>query len=486
MALVIIARTAAVVQLREDALYLITDMKISPSIFQAYDIRGAYPHEIDEAVAQKIGAGAAQFFKNKYHIEAPKILVCRDIRASSPRLMDALVKGLLEAGANVLDGGIGTTPFFYYVLDKIRPDGGIMVTASHSPPKFNGFKVQDRALRAVSLDSGLKTIAALAKKAGIKKAKKMGLFKKIPDCQKEYIAFLADGISISRPVRAVVDAAGGAETLFLPQLLHLFANIHYAPLFFEPDGMFRRHSPNPLLPEAQQFVRNELKKGGYHFGVVFDGDSDRVLFFDERGSVLRADFVFALLAAEELKKEKNATFVLTLNTSKGVREYIKERGGKIILSPQGYPYLQKRMRRYKAVGGVELSGHYHLKKTFYRDSTLAPFLSMAEILSETKEPLSKLIQQVERYVTSEEISFPVVQKQKVIAKIKNYFSKTKGAKLSYLDGVTVEFPDWWFNVRAANTEDVVRMSIEAVNKELYQEKRKEIERLLASDNKKKQ
>lgn len=452
-------------------------MKINPNIFKAYDIRGKYPSELNEEIAEKIGEAAGAYFLQKGHKPRPDILICEDLRQSSRPLKESLVKGLIGRGINILDGGIGTTPFFYFLLSKVKPDGGIMVTASHNPAEYNGFKLQDKNLHTISLGSGLETIQRYLEQKKTKPSKVPGEIEKLPDFSEEYLEFVSKGIKIE-PLRVVIDAAGGAETLFIRRLLARFPQISYKPLFFESDGTFRKHSPNPLLPESQQFIRAELGKGGFRFGVLFDGDSDRIIFFDEKGDPVRADFIFALMAEKLLKKEKGAMFVVTLNVSKSVRERIKKLGGKVKLSPQGYPYLQALMRRHRALAGVELSGHYHFEKTFFRDSTLLPFLLVAQYLSKAKEPLSQAVKNIQQYITSSEIAFPVADKRAVIEKVKKAYAATD-AKLSFLDGITFEFPDWWFNLRAANTESVVRLSLEAKNQDLFDEKMKEIKAILS-------
>lgn len=450
-------------------------MRINPNIFKAYDIRGKFPSELNEAVAEKVGQAAAIYFiKNSR--KKPNVAICEDLRTSSRALKEGIIKGLIAQNVNVWEGGRGTTPYFYFLLHKVKPDGGIMITASHSPAEYNGFKIQNKKLHAVSLGSGLEVIRTYVERKMIRPQSVLGEIKKLPNFYQSYLDFITEGISI-KPMKIVVDTAGGAETLFISQLFSYFPALIYKPLFFEADGTFRKHSPNPILPEAQQFVKDALKKESFRFGVVFDGDSDRIIFLDEKGAAVRSDFIFALIAKELLEKEKNAIFVVTLNTSKSVREYIERLGGKIKLSPQGYPYLQKLMRKHRATAGVELSGHYHFRRTFFRDSTLLPLLYLLQYLSHTKEPLSRIVCDLQKYISSKELAFPVVNNKDVIKRVKNFYARGQ-AKLTFLDGITVEFPDWWFNLRAANTEPVVRLALEAKTEELYDQKLQEIEKII--------
>jgi len=453
-------------------------MKINPDIFKAYDIRGKFPRELNESVAEQIGKASALYFAKKSKKKKPQILVATDLRISSPALFRGLVRGLISQGADVLQGGEATTPYFYFLLAKIKPDGGIMVTASHSPAEYNGFKLQDHELKAVSLNSGLEVIRDMAITGEFKKSGWMGEIKEVENMSEKYLDFVAHGFSID-PIKVVVDVAGGAETLFIQKLLNRFPGIKYKPLYFSPDGSFSKHSPNPTTLEGQKSAKDALQSGEFRCAAIFDGDSDRVIFLDEKGQQVRTDFIFALLAETELKKKKGLTFATTLNTSKSIREYVKEQGGNIVLTPQGYPFLQKIMRQKDALIGVELSGHFHFKKAFFRDSTLIPFLGVLQYLSKTKEPLSRIVNRLQRYISSQEIAFEVRDKQAVIEKIKKIFSEGS-AKLSFLDGVTVEEPDWWFNLRAANTESVVRLALEAKNEKLFEEKMKEIKKLITA------
>src|SRR3989338_2813008 len=408
-------------------------MRINPCIFKAYDIRGKYPTELNEMAAEKIGHALAVYLSKKYRARGLEILVCRDLRISSAPLRAALAKGIISTGCNVIDGGIGTTPFFYFLMHKIKPDGGVMITASHNPKEYNGFKLRGRGDIPILGGTGLEKIVALTQRTHVKSTAPKGSVLLCKDYRDDYVKFLGHGITIPNRLRVVVDAAGGATSLFLPRLLSRFSNFIYKPLFFEPDGSFKRHLPNPFLPDAQVYAK------------------------------------------EQLKTLPGSWFVFAANMSKNAWEYIQERGGKIRISRVGYVFMQGAMKKTSALIGSEISGHYCFKDFFNDDSALLAFLRLADLLSRTKRPLSQLIKAVERYVTSEEMNFSVQDKGTVLKRVQDFY---QDGKISRLDGISVDFPDWWFNLRPSNTEPYIRLVMEAKTQEMYDEKMKELERII--------
>jgi phosphomannomutase len=451
-------------------------MKINPSIFKAYDIRGKYPNEVNEEAATRIGNATVVYLSKLLKKKRLKIIVCRDVRLSSSSLKNALLEGITSAGGEVLDAGIGTTPYFYFLLQRLKPDGGIMVTASHNPAEYNGFKIRGRGGKEISIGSGLEKIKEIALRGKIVRtaSPEVITFQNYVD---EYIEFLRRGTRIGS-LDAVIDAAGGSTAFFLPKLLTLFDKFIYLPLFFEPDGSFEKHPPNPLLPEAQRFVKNELSKGKFHFGAVFDGDGDRVLFFDEKGNAIRSEYIVALLAANVLKNYPGSAFVFPVNASKNAREYIAELGGKIKISRVGQTFMSEAMKKWRASMGCELSGHFYFRDFFYKDSALMTWLRLAEFLSQTHRPLSQLVKPLEeRYISSGEINFQVQNRKAALKRIKYFY---RGAKISFLDGITVEYPEWWCNVRPSNTEPLVRLVMEAKTRDIFDAKKKELETIIGN------
>lgn len=422
-----------------------------------------------------MGNATAKFFCQKSRKKQMKILVCRDARISSKAIKGPLVKSIIEHGDEVIDAAIGTTPFFYFLMRVLKPDGGIMITASHNPPEWAGFKIRGRNGSPVSLGTGLEQIKKSAVARKYSKAKTAGMVTMLPgDWRNKYLDFLAEDIKIGK-LRAVVDAGGGSAGLFLPDLLNKFPAVIYKPLFFEPDGSFQKHPPNPLLPEARQFVQKELARGIFQFGAIFDGDGDRVVFFDEKGNGVNPEFIFLFFALEELKKNPRSKFALPVDASKNIREVILEKGGKIKLCRRGYTFVKRAMQEADSPLSVEKSGHFFFRKFSYDDSALLAFLRLANFLSQSRRPLSQLVKPLGRYFSPPEFSFPTKDKTTAMARVKKFY---KNAPMSLLDGVSVEFSDWWFNLRPSNTEEVVRLVVEAKNEKLFKEKLKELEGLI--------
>lgn len=446
-------------------------MRINPNIFKAYDIRGKFPRELDIEGAKKIGSAVAVFLSEKYKKQALTLMVGADVRTSSPALKKALIDGITLQGSSVIDVGTVTTPLFYFLLQEHQPDGGVMVTASHNPPEYNGFKILDRKTEPVGNNSGLRQIQKLAGKKELARGKKLGSISQVSGGADKYIAYLLKKVKIGS-ARAVVDASGGATTLVLPKLLSYFQGVIYKPLFFEPDGSFSRHSPNPLDAESQEYAREDLKSGSFDFGVIFDGDGDRVVFLDEFGNEVRADFILALLAEELLKERPKNWVVLELTSSKAVEERIIELGGKVVRSRVGYTNMTPLMMKKKALLGGEISGHFFFRDFGYHESSMYAFLKMLEIVSQTPRKLSHLVRPLQKYANGPQMNFKVDNKPAVMRAIEKRYAKE--GKISKLDGLNVEFPDWWFNVRPSNTEPLIRFTLEAKTKGLFDAKQKEI------------
>lgn len=455
------------------------EKNISPDIFKSYDVRGIYPRELNESIAETIGQAAVQYFLKKRKKKELTVLICRDVRLSSPSLKEAVSRGVILAGSNVLDVGIGTTPFFYFLMHLLKPDVGFMITASHNPAEYNGIKIRNHLGHPVSLDAGLAEIRELALDQKFPPAARTGTISQPDkDLAKAYIDFLVKQVGTSVQSRVVVDAGGGATTFFLPDLLNRFPKILYKPLFFEPDGSFAKHPPNPLEPTSQKYPARELKNGDFQFGVIFDADGDRAVFLDEAGQFVRSEFILAVLAEEELKKNPGAVFVLPVNTSKAAREYIAEHGGKVKLSKIGTANIPNAMRRTRANLAGETSGHFYFKEFFHNDSAFLAFLRVAKLLSSRDGlPLSALTRPLASRYFTHEANFRVADPHTILRNVENFYQNLSGT-ISQLDGTTVEFEDWWFNLRPSNTEPLVRLIIEAKAEGLMKEKRQEIEALL--------
>ncbi|MDO8560628.1 MAG: phosphomannomutase/phosphoglucomutase [bacterium] len=446
-------------------------MSINPDIFKAYDIRGVVPKQLDTEGAKKIGNAIVVFLARKYKKQALTIVVGADVRASSPMIKKALIEGITLHGSSVIDIGTVTTPLFYFLLQEHASDGGVMVTASHNPPEYNGFKIRGRNTVAIAENSGLKTIQKLTGKKELIRGKKLGSISEKKNGADKYIAYLLKKVKLGK-ARVVVDASGGAATLILPKLLSHFPGVLYKPLFFKPDGSFSHHDPNPVKPESQEFIKEELASGSFDFGVVFDGDGDRIVFFDEFGREVRGDFIVALLAGELLKEHPKSFVVMNATASKAVEEYITSLGGKFVRTKQGYVYISSVMREKRAILGGETSHHFYFRDFGCNESSMYALLKMLEIMARTPKKLSHLVGPLQKYVTAPETNFEVGDKARVIRAVLKYFKKD--GKVSRLDGITINFPDWWFIIRPSNTEPLIRLTVEAKTQELFDEKLKEL------------
>ena len=388
------------------------------------------------------------------------------------------MRGIIVQGSDVVDAGVGTSPFFCFLMHQKKADGGIMVTASHNPREYNGLKIRGRSGESIFLGTGLEKIRAIAQARTARRAKVLGNVFFDDSYQEKYISFFSKHVAIKRRIRVAIDAGGGSTALFLPQILARFPNIEYTPLFFGIDGAFKKHPPNPLLPESQKWIKKELERGKYNFGVSFDGDGDRVIFFDERANLIDPQFVFLPLALEALEKKKGATIVLPVDTSRAVRRAVEEHGGRVKLSRRGYVFLQTAMRKFMSPASVERSGHYFFKDFSYDDSGIFAFLSFAEYVSRSSLPGSKIVEPDMQFASTGELNFEVRDKAGAIARIKKLYARNRSARISAIDGINVEFSDWWFNIRPSNTEPFVRLVIEADTEELLRAKSEEIEKLL--------
>ena len=399
------------------------------------------------------------------------ILIGMNIRV----LAHYIKESLLHAGADVVDAGVMTTPMFYFCMNHLKANGGIMITASHNPAEYNGFKIFSGQNDPIAMGFGLEEFRDRAlEPEEIMDVGERGTYR-ITSLLSEYVSFLKKKVSFSgAPMRVVVDAGGGSAALVLPELLHALG-VSYTPLFFEVDGSFSRHSPNPHDRRSQAHIKKELASGEYQLGVIFDGDADRAIFFDETGEEVRPDFILALLADEALKKKKGGSFVAELTTSKAVREYIANRGGKVALCRVGRTYMRDRMKQTDSRIGAEISGHFYFKDFYYWDAAILAFLRVVELISSRGVAISALARPLAAYMSSGQVSVEVSSKE-----VEAYY-RGQGEH-SRLDGITVEFDHWWFNIRPSNTENMVRYMLEADSEKILEEKKQELEKVIARAN----
>lgn len=441
-------------------------MKINPSVFKAYDIRGVYPEEIDEQVAYYIGRAFVEFlFKGK----PLKIAIGRDCRLSSPSLFESLSRGIREQGADVINVGVVSTPMLYFSVIHFGVDGGIEITASHNPGEQNGFKVVREEAKPVSGNNGLAEIKKLVEKLG--ETKKKGRFyrRSIEDKYLESVWRLIDNKKINK-LKIVVDAGNSVGSLIVLELFRRLKSQVF-PLYFDFNGSFPHHLPNPLDAKNLVDIKKEIKRYQADLGIIFDGDADRVVFLTEKGVAVPGDLITALISSSLLEQNPGAKILYDIRSSRVVKEEIEKNGGVPIVSRVGHSFIKEKMREKKIIFGGELSGHYYFQSCDYTESPLTAVGKVLEVLSQEKKSLSQVIKPLQRYFSSGEINFKVENKKEVM---KNIAENYKKGKISWLDGLIVEFPDWWFNLRPSNTENLLRLNIEAETDKLKKEKQEEI------------
>lgn len=459
-------------------------MKLDPTIFKAYDIRGIYPDQINENVAYLIGRAFSFLVSQKYQLTLPKILVNYDVRASSPVIFNALLKGLEDQGTYILDGGISSTPIHFFGNWHFQVDGSIMITASHNPKDYNGFKLFLREVNPLSTEEGTKIIYEIIEKHSFDQEQSSRSQKEKINIFNDYLKFLEKNIEPNdfSQLKFAVDFSNGCWSLFFRQIAQKFF-LNYVGIFEKPDGNFPNHEPNPLKTEVLTKLKETIIKEHLSFGIAFDGDGDRILFFDEKGNPQRADFILGILAKYYLKKikEKNPNEKLAVvcdaRASRGVRDILEEEGIEMIKSRVGYPFIKDLMKKNEGLLGVELSGHFFWKENCYSESPILTLFKVLELLKETQQPLSELIKPVAKYFSSKEINFEVDDKQETIKRIEEHY---KDGKILKIDGLTVEYKDWWFNIRPSNTEPLLRLTVEANTEKLLEEKVKELEKIISS------
>ncbi len=438
-------------------------------IFKAYDIRGVYKKDLTEEISERIGQAVVQFLKAK------RVCVGRDMRVSSPKLFAALTRGMMTKGAEVVDLGLISTPLLYFASTHLAGDGFVMVTASHNPSEYNGFKVMKPGGIGVAGDSGLKEIEKLASAA--KPGNPKGKLKSYSDLKADYLEYVRGLIADFKPVRkikVVVDAGNGMghiEGIMLQQL-HEQLDIEVVPLFFEPDGSFPNHEANPIKSENLKALKKAVVENKADFGIAYDGDADRIGLVDEEGIIVPADILLALFSEHYLKLHKGASVVYNIGSSMIVRETVEKAGGKAFVSPVGHTNVKAVMRKQKAVLGGEISGHIFYKEFSNFESTLYSAILLIIILNEKGGKLSRTLKHLRAYHKIEETNFEVADKDGMLLKVEKAFSK--GAKVSHLDGVLLEYGDAWVGVRKSNTEPLIRVNIEAKSKKRLSELKRKV------------
>ena len=435
---------------------------IRPDIFKGYDIRGLYPEEVNEDAAKRIGSAIVHFLKQQKGT-IKNIVVGRDMRDSSTPLAQALIEGITAAGVNVTDIGVVSTDVTYFAVAKYGYDGSVAVTASHNPAEYNGFKVCREHAMPVGLETGLAKIRDIAMRPPLATAERPGRITK-KDIMEEYKEHVHSFIRQIRAMRIVVDAGNGMAGKMVP-IIFKGLPIEIIPLYFELDGSFPNHEANPLKLENLRRLQELVREEKAQLGVAFDGDADRVAFVDEKGEAIGSDIITALIAREFLGEDKGAAVVYDLRSSWAVKEEIVRNGGVPCREKVGHAFIKATMRERNAVFGGELSGHYYFRDNFYADSGMIAFIEILNILGRKRVSMSNLVAPLKKYFSSGEINFTVEDKDAKIDELARSFGD---GKVDRLDGVTVEYRDWWFNVRKSNTEPRLRLNVEAKTRDLME------------------
>ncbi|HSL95555.1 MAG TPA: phosphomannomutase/phosphoglucomutase [Thermoleophilia bacterium] len=437
---------------------------VPAGIFKAYDVRGLYPSELDESVAERIGFALAR------QLEARSLGVGTDPRPSSPGIAEAFATGAARAGASVTEFGMVATEMVYFGVASRGLDGGAMVTASHNPPQYNGLKLVGEGALPLSGEAGMPELSRRVQAARELPPVSGTAVRDRVDLYDGYVRHLHGFVDVGAlaPYRVVMDAANGIAGALAPRV---FAGtpVRAVEMYFEVDGAFPNHEPNPLLEENRREIIARVLAERADLGIAWDGDGDRCFFIDETGEFVPGDFVTALLAEALLLKEPGAAILYDLRASRAVPDTIRAAGGVPLINRVGHAFFKQRMRREPVLFGGEVSGHYYFRDNFNADSGFIPALLILELLSQKKATLAELLEPLRsRYFISGEINSTVDDVAAALARIEERFGDGEVTKL---DGVSVDHEHWHFNVRPSNTEPLLRLNLGADSRELMEEKR---------------
>jgi phosphomannomutase len=440
---------------------------LTPGVFKAYDVRGIYPTELDEEGAYAIGRAYVEQF------EPRRIAVGRDMRLSAPAMARAVSAGATDGGADVVELGMVGTEMVYFAVGELGLDGGVAVTASHNPREYTGMKIVRRGALPVGSESGLLEIRERALAA---EWRQVEAGHPTPmDIWDRFVTRVLSFVEVDaiRPLRVVIDAANGMAGAMLPPVLERLPQLDVRRFYFEPDGSFPNHQPNPLLPENREFIVRATTEAGADFGVAYDGDADRCFFVDDRGEFVPGDFTTALFAQTVLAKEPGGKVIYDVRASWAVPETIEAAGGVPLVNRVGHSFIKQRMREESAVFAGEVSAHYYFRDFSQADSGVIPFLLMLELLSKRGEKLSAILAPLRaRYFLTGEINTPVPDVALKLQQLKEHFGVE--GRVSHLDGISIDAEQWHMNVRPSNTEPLLRLNLEARSRELMEQKRDEV------------
>jgi phosphomannomutase len=425
-------------------------------IFKAYDVRGIVPDELDESVAEAVGAAFVRLTGTK------TLVTVHDMRASSGPLAEALGRGAASQGANVIHGGLGSTDMVYYASGSLDVPGA-MITASHNPARYNGVKLCKAGAKPVGIETGLAEIKTMVA-GGVPAYDGEPGTTSSRDLLPGYAEFLKKLVDISgiRPLKVVVDAGNGMGGYTVPTVFEGLP-ITTIPLFFELDGSFPNHEANPIDPENLRDLQAAVREHGADIGLAFDGDADRCFVVDERGEIVSPSVLTAMIATRELAREPGATVIHNLITSRAVPEIITEHGGTPVRTRVGHSFIKAKMAETNAIFGGEHSGHFYFRDFWFADSGMLAALHTLAALGQDNRPLSAILREFSRYAASGEVNSEVEDQAATTVKVKNFYAERPGVTVDELDGLTVSGPTWWFNLRPSNTEPLLRLNVEAAD-----------------------
>jgi phosphomannomutase len=455
-------------------------------IFKAYDVRAIYPNPLNEEAAWKVGHATGMYLqRSRQNIAAEQrvkmentVVIGRDMRPHSPELAKALSDGLRSTGMSVIDVGMVDTSFIYFAVNHLDSVGGIMVTASHNPIQYNGFKISGPKAKPIGSATGLDDIRRISGTLRVGNTGLSGDYIEM-DLWKPYRNHVLSFLKMGRKLRVAIDASNGMAGKMVPAVFGGVENLEIIPLLFEITGSFT-HDPNPLVESNLDMLKAKIKEVKPDLGVCFDGDADRCMFLDENGKLIGCDIITAVVARDFLSQpaNKGATIVYDLRSSHVVPDEIKAAGGVPKRERVGHAFIKKTLAETKAVFGGELSGHFYFRDNFFADSGAIAFARVLSILSNQVGEMSTLVRPYYRYSHSGELNFEFVDEKQMDAKIRELADAYKKGKIDYLDGVTVELGEWWFNVRKSNTEPKLRLNLEAPSPDMLDEKFRELKRIL--------
>lgn len=444
---------------------------LDESIFKAYDIRGVYPDTLNEDVARDVGRA----FVSHLGLSGSRVIVARDMRLSGEALKDAFIEGVTEAGADVLDLDLISTDALYFAVGHLEEPGGAMITASHNPKEYNGLKLCRENAIALSGDEGIGQIRDLITSDRLPKPAEFSASVEHGDITEDYAEHCMSFIETEnlRPLKIVVDAGNGMAGKMLPPVFEKLP-FEYVPMYFELDGSFPNHTPNPIEPENVEELQKRVVEEGADFGAAFDGDADRCFIINEKGETIDGDLLAALVSKSILEKEPGATILHSVVCSKAFPELVEREGGKPIRTKTGHSIIKPQMRKNNAAFGGEHSGHFYFRDNYFADSGIIAMLTVAELVSRDDKPVSELLSPIDPYVRSGEINSEVEDVDDTIQKVEQNYSDNESVEMDYLDGLTVDSGDWWFNLRPSNTEPLLRLNLEAQDHETMEQKRDEV------------